>query len=53
LTVPIDTLIFTGGIGKNAAIFRKRTCQEIAGLEIVVDIKKKKLERGDRGKSFR
>lgn len=36
----IDALIFTGGIGENAAIVRKRTCQGLAGLGIVVDMKK-------------
>jgi acetate kinase len=33
----IDALIFTGGIGENAALVREQSCQGLAGLGIAVD----------------
>ena len=36
----LDTLVFTGGIGENAAPIRKRCCQGLEGLGITVDDRK-------------
>jgi len=33
----LDALVFTGGIGENAAQIRKRCCQGLNGLGITVD----------------
>jgi acetate kinase len=36
----IDAVVFTGGIGENAAPIRKQCCQGLAGLGITVDDRK-------------
>jgi acetate kinase len=36
----VDAVVFTGGIGENAAPIRKRCCQGLEGLGITVDEKK-------------
>ena len=36
----IDALVFTGGIGENAADIRRRSCEDLAQLRIAVDIQK-------------
>ena len=33
----LDTLVFTGGIGENSAILRKRLCEELSFLDIRLD----------------
>ena len=33
----VDAVVFTGGIGENAAPIRKQCCQELEGLGITVD----------------
>jgi len=36
----VDAVIFTGGIGENAAPIRKQCCQELEGLGITIDDRK-------------
>jgi acetate kinase len=36
----IDALVFTGGIGENAAIVREKVCSDLAGLGIDIDREK-------------
>jgi acetate kinase len=36
----VDAIVFTGGIGENAAPIRKRCCQGLEGLGITVDDRK-------------
>jgi acetate kinase len=36
----VDAIVFTGGIGENAAPIRKQCCQELEGLGITVDDRK-------------
>jgi acetate kinase len=36
----VDAIVFTGGIGENAALIRKHCCEDLARLGIVVDNRK-------------
>jgi acetate kinase len=36
----VDAMVFTGGIGENAAPIRKRCCEGLAGLGIIMDDQK-------------
>jgi len=36
----VDALIFTGGIGENAALIRQRSCEDLNGLGIILDDQK-------------
>jgi acetate kinase len=33
----VDALVFTGGIGENAALIRQRSCENLTGLGIILD----------------
>ena len=50
----VDAIVFTGGIGENAASIRNRCCQGLAGLGIIMDGQKKMRDLpGDSPKSRR
>ena len=36
----VDALVFTGGIGENAALIRKLSCEDLNGLGIILDEQK-------------
>jgi acetate kinase len=36
----VDALVFTGGIGENAALIRQRSCENLSGLGIMLDEQK-------------
>ena len=36
----VDALVFTGGIGENAALIRQRSCEDLNGLGIILDEQK-------------
>jgi acetate kinase len=36
----VDALVFTGGIGENAALNRQRSCEDLNGLGIILDERK-------------
>ncbi|OGW53360.1 MAG: acetate kinase [Nitrospirae bacterium RBG_13_43_8] len=42
----IDALIFTGGIGENSSLIRKRSCDTLSALGIVIDNKKNESGSG-------
>jgi len=42
----VDALVFTGGIGENAALIRKRCCEELDGLGIILDDRKNQASSG-------
>jgi acetate kinase len=43
----VDAIIFTGGIGENSSLIRKLACQGLAGLGIIIDMHKNKVESKD------
>jgi acetate kinase len=43
----VDTLIFTGGIGENAALIRKLCCEDLDCLGIILDKQKNEASSGD------
>jgi acetate kinase len=42
----IDALIFTGGIGENSSLIRKRSCDTLSGFGIVIDNEKNESGSG-------
>ena len=40
----VNAIVFTGGIGENSSLIRKRTCQELSGLGIAIDQHKNEVE---------
>jgi acetate kinase len=42
----IDALIFTGGIGENSSLIRKRSCDTLSALGIVIDNEKNESGSG-------
>jgi acetate kinase len=42
----VDALVFTGGIGENAALIRSRSCEDLAGLGIKIDNKNNESNSG-------
>jgi acetate kinase len=43
----LDALIFTGGVGENAAPVRSNVCENLSALGIAIDCKKNALPSGD------
>lgn len=43
----IDALVFTGGIGENSSLVRKRSCDALSALGIVLDENKNRNASGD------
>lgn len=44
----LDALVFTGGVGENAPIVRKRACRDLAFLGVALDGERNVRGRGDR-----
>ncbi len=39
----VDAIVFTGGIGENAALIRQRACEGLAALGIIIDERRNKM----------
>jgi len=43
----VDAIVFTAGIGENAAFIREKVCEGLNGLGIILDTAKNQLQRSD------
>jgi acetate kinase len=48
----LDALVFTGGVGENAAAVRAGACEGLAALGIAIDCQKNALPSGDRPRAI-
>ena len=43
----VDAIVFTGGIGENASLIRKRSCEDLEHLGIAIDAAKNEGAMGN------